>query len=201
MLGLKSTISAKHYLPKLRRTAQFSSLPISDVGVQFPRLCNARHCDLPSGGASLDKEGVAIQFARARYVSRKTGGNAVRSAAYNERTAITSERTGELFSFKHRDAPEHHEVLLPEGAAAKFAASAVPRRHGEPHTAAMGLRALDCDPLNRELGHYFPATMAPTTRDPVQITAWLENCSCGRSRPGRALPWILAAATRPLDGL
>ena len=68
---------------------------------------------------------MAIQFARARYVSRKTGGNAVRSAAYNERTAITSERTGELFSFKHRDAPEHHEILLPEGAAAKFAASAV----------------------------------------------------------------------------
>jgi Ti-type conjugative transfer relaxase TraA len=68
---------------------------------------------------------VAIQFARARYISRSSGGSAVRSAAYNERTAITSERTGELFTFRHRDAPEHHDVLLPEGAAEKFADSAV----------------------------------------------------------------------------
>ncbi len=59
---------------------------------------------------------MAIQFARARYISRSTGGSAVRSAAYNERAAITSDRTGELYYFKHRDAPEHHEVLLPDGA-------------------------------------------------------------------------------------
>jgi Ti-type conjugative transfer relaxase TraA len=68
---------------------------------------------------------VAIQFARARYISRSTGGSAVRSAAYNERTSITAERTGELFSFRHRDAPEHHEVLLPEGADPRFAVSGV----------------------------------------------------------------------------
>ena len=67
---------------------------------------------------------MAIQFARARYISRSTGGSAVRSAAYNERTALTSERTGELFYFKHRDAPEHHEVLLPAGADPRFADSA-----------------------------------------------------------------------------
>jgi Ti-type conjugative transfer relaxase TraA len=68
---------------------------------------------------------MAIQFARARYISRASGGNAVRSAAYNERAAITSDRTGEVFYFKHRDAPAHHEVLLPDGAAARFADSAV----------------------------------------------------------------------------
>jgi len=68
---------------------------------------------------------VAIQFARARYISRSTGGNAVRSAAYNERTAITAERTGELFHFSHRDQPAHHEVLLPAGADGRFANSAV----------------------------------------------------------------------------
>jgi Ti-type conjugative transfer relaxase TraA len=68
---------------------------------------------------------VAIQFARARYISRRGGGNAVRSAAYNARTMIAAERTGEVFTFRHRDAPEHHEVLLPEGAAARFADSAV----------------------------------------------------------------------------
>jgi len=58
---------------------------------------------------------MAIAFARARYLSRSSGGNAVRSAAYNARETITADRTGELFSFRHRDAPTHHEVLLPEG--------------------------------------------------------------------------------------
>jgi hypothetical protein len=59
---------------------------------------------------------MAIAFARARYLSRSTGGNACRSASYNAREAITDERTGERYSFAHRDAPEHHAVLLPEGA-------------------------------------------------------------------------------------
>jgi Ti-type conjugative transfer relaxase TraA len=64
--------------------------------------------------------GLAIQFARARYISRGSGGSAVRSAAYNGREEIAAERTGEVFYFRHRDAPEHHTVLLPEGAAARF---------------------------------------------------------------------------------
>jgi Ti-type conjugative transfer relaxase TraA len=68
---------------------------------------------------------VAIQFARTRYISRRSGGNAVRSAAYNARTMIAAERTGEVFTFRHRDAPEHHEVLLPERASARFADLAV----------------------------------------------------------------------------
>ncbi len=68
---------------------------------------------------------MAIAFARARYLSRASGGNAVRSAAYNAREAITAERTGELFHFRHRDAPEHHEVLLPEGADVRFADAVV----------------------------------------------------------------------------
>jgi len=68
---------------------------------------------------------MAIAFARARYLSRSSGGNAVRSAAYNAREAITAERTGELFHFRHRDAPAHHEMLLPEGADPRFADSAV----------------------------------------------------------------------------
>jgi Ti-type conjugative transfer relaxase TraA len=67
---------------------------------------------------------MAIQFARARYISRASGGNAVRSSAYNARDAIEAERTGEVFYFRHRDAPEHHEVLLPEGTAEQFRDSA-----------------------------------------------------------------------------
>ena len=69
---------------------------------------------------------MAIAFARARYLSRASGGNAVRSAAYNAREAITAERTGELFHFRHSDAPgKHHEVLLPEGADPRLANSAL----------------------------------------------------------------------------
>ncbi|MER8814136.1 AAA family ATPase [Mesorhizobium sp. M0965] len=66
---------------------------------------------------------MAIAFARARYISRSAGGSAVRSAAYNGREAIKAQRTGEVFYFKHREAPEHHEVLLPEGAPAELASS------------------------------------------------------------------------------
>lgn len=66
---------------------------------------------------------MAIAFARARYVSRADGGSAVRSAAYNGREAIKAARTGEVFYFKHRDAPEYHEVLLPEGAPSALASS------------------------------------------------------------------------------
>jgi Ti-type conjugative transfer relaxase TraA len=68
---------------------------------------------------------VAIQFARARYISRKAAGNAVRSAAYNGRTRIADERTGRVYDFSHRPAPVHHEVRLPEGAADRFDHEAV----------------------------------------------------------------------------
>ena len=54
---------------------------------------------------------MAIAFARARYLSRSTGGNACRSASYNAREAIADLRTGERYSFAHRDAPEHLQAL------------------------------------------------------------------------------------------
>lgn len=59
---------------------------------------------------------MSIAFARARFVGRRSGGNAVRTAAYNERTNLVDERTGERFSFDDRpDKPLHHEVILPDG--------------------------------------------------------------------------------------
>lgn len=67
---------------------------------------------------------MAIAFARARYISRSTGGSAARSSAYNARAEVSDERTGKVFYFKHRDAPEHHEVLLPTSADEKFADAA-----------------------------------------------------------------------------
>ena len=75
-------------------------------------------------GSMCDSDAMAIAFARARYISRSTGGSAARSAAYNARAEIGDERTGEVFYFKHRDAPEHHEVLLPDGADERFADAA-----------------------------------------------------------------------------
>ncbi len=100
---------------------------------------------------------MAIAFARARYISRTSGGSAVRSAAYNGRDSIKAERTGELFYFKHRDAPEHHEVLLPEGASAALGASdalwnaaEAAERRKDAQVAREIVLAL---PANSELGH------------------------------------------------
>ena len=100
---------------------------------------------------------MAIAFARARYISRSGGGSAVRSAAYNGREAIRAERTGEVFYFKHRDAPEHHEVLLPEGAPSSLssgdalwnAAEAMERRKD----AQLAREIVLALPANAELGH------------------------------------------------
>lgn len=61
---------------------------------------------------------MAIQFARMRIITRSSGGNVVRSAAYNARSNSHSERTGESFYFKHRDGHVHHELILPENAPA-----------------------------------------------------------------------------------
>ncbi len=99
---------------------------------------------------------VAIAFARARYISRKTGGNAVRSGAYNGRDKIVAERTGEIFYFAHREAPDHHEVMLPEGAPEAFrdagvlwnAAEAAEKR-GDAQVARELVLAL---PANPEIG-------------------------------------------------
>ncbi len=68
---------------------------------------------------------MAIQFARCEYVSRSSGGNACRKAAYNQRESIRCERTGEVFSFKEKGGNVHHEILLPEGADEKFKNSTV----------------------------------------------------------------------------
>ena len=63
---------------------------------------------------------MAIQFARIEYVSRRSGGNACRKAAYNQRESIKCERSGQLFYFKHKSDNVHHEILLPEGVDPKF---------------------------------------------------------------------------------
>ena len=106
---------------------------------------------------------MAIAFARARYLSRSSGGNAVRSAAYNAREAITAERTGELFHFRHRDAPEHHEVLLPEGADARLADAAVL------WNAAEAAEKRKDSQVAREIVLALPADRELTTADRIEL--------------------------------
>ena len=106
---------------------------------------------------------MAIQFARARYASRSSGGNAVRSAAYNGRDAITAERTGEVFHFRNRDAPAHHAILLPDGA---------PERFNEPgvlwNAAEAAERRKDAQ-VAREIVLALPADREVTTEDRVAL--------------------------------
>ena len=106
---------------------------------------------------------MAIAFARARYLSRASGGNAVRSAAYNAREAITAERSGELFHFRHRDAPEHHEVLLPEGADARLADSTVLWNAAE-----AAERRKDAQ-VAREIVLALPADQVLSTEDRIEL--------------------------------
>jgi Ti-type conjugative transfer relaxase TraA len=106
---------------------------------------------------------MAIAFARARYISRAVGGSATRSAAYNAREAVSDERTGEVFYFKHRDAPEHHEVLLPDGADARFADSATL------WNAAEGAERRKDAQVARELVIALPANRELTAEDRLEL--------------------------------
>jgi Ti-type conjugative transfer relaxase TraA len=120
-------------------------------------------CGLHVWFASRDHPGMAIQFARARYLSRASGGNAVRSAAYNAREAMEAERTGEVFYFRHRDAPEHHEVLLPAGAAGHFRQSAVLW-----NTAELAEKRRDAQ-VAREIVVALPADAGITNEDRIEM--------------------------------
>lgn len=99
---------------------------------------------------------MAIEFARIRYVKRSEGGNACRSAAYNARSDVRCQRTGERFYFAHRDGVLHHEMLLPDGADARFAdpevlwnAAQAAEKRKDAQEARELLLALPCNP---ELG-------------------------------------------------
>ncbi|MDP3936209.1 MAG: AAA family ATPase [Alphaproteobacteria bacterium] len=63
---------------------------------------------------------MAIAFARLQYVKRSAGQNACHKAAYNGRTTITNERTGESYNYANKGDSTHHEILLPEGVNARF---------------------------------------------------------------------------------
>ena len=132
------------------------------VQTQYALLRNAA-CEGTRRKANVPADAMAIAFARARYLSRSSGGNAVRSAAYNAREAITAERTGELFHFRHRDAPEHHEVLLPKGADARLTDAAVLWNAAE-----AAERRKDAQ-VAREIVLALPADRELTTADRIEL--------------------------------
>ena len=45
---------------------------------------------------------MAIEFARIRFVGRSTGGSACNSSAYNARSKVVDERTGEVLDYTKR---------------------------------------------------------------------------------------------------
>jgi Ti-type conjugative transfer relaxase TraA len=63
---------------------------------------------------------MAIAFARIEFVSRSTGASACNSSAYNSRSIVVDERTGEVFDYTKRDGNVYHEVLLPDHVDKKF---------------------------------------------------------------------------------
>ena len=152
----------------LRRGAALRSAPEFPVlhrasGSRADAICILANAACGSGANQPSLCGMAIAFARARYISRSTGGSAVRSAAYNAREAIHAERTGALYYFKHRDAPEHHAVLLPEGAGAKLADAAVLWNAAE-----AAERRKDAQ-LAREIVLALPANAELTTEDRIEL--------------------------------
>ena len=108
-------------------------------------------------------DGMAIAFARARYISRGSGGSAVRSAAYNAREAIRAEGTGSLYYFAHRDKPEHHEVLLPDGASPRLAEA------GALWNAAEAAERRRDAQLAREIVLALPANAEVTVEDRIEL--------------------------------
>ena len=63
---------------------------------------------------------MAIQFARAEYVSRSSGKNACCKGAYNARSKVTDEKTNITYNFSNRPDNVYHEILLPEHVDQRF---------------------------------------------------------------------------------
>src|SRR5262245_4345002 len=61
-----------------------------------------------------------IAYARMETVKRSAGGSAPRKASYIWREEVLDERTGERHDYSDREAPAHHEVMLPEDSPADF---------------------------------------------------------------------------------
>nr|WP_108883963.1 AAA family ATPase [Orientia tsutsugamushi] len=57
---------------------------------------------------------MAIQFTRVEFLSRSTGGDSCRKAAYNARTIVENEKTGIKYNFSRKKDNVYHTVLIPD---------------------------------------------------------------------------------------
>lgn len=63
---------------------------------------------------------MAIGLARPEYVSRSKGGNACCKSAYNARSIVCNQKTGEIFNWLKREGNVFHEIMLPDHVDKKF---------------------------------------------------------------------------------
>jgi hypothetical protein len=114
---------------------------------------------------------MAIQFARCQYVSRSTGGNACRKAAYNQREVIQCERTGETFSYAEKAGNAHHEIMLPLRTDPKFGESSVLWNEAE------RCENRKDSQVAKELVIALPDDKQITLEDRIELTRRLFHCS------------------------
>ncbi|WP_371223673.1 AAA family ATPase [Orientia tsutsugamushi] len=57
---------------------------------------------------------MAIQFTRIEFLSRSTGGDSCRKAAYNARTIVKNKQTGIRYNFSRKKDNVYHTVLIPD---------------------------------------------------------------------------------------
>ncbi|WP_342638890.1 AAA family ATPase [Orientia tsutsugamushi] len=57
---------------------------------------------------------MAIQFTRVEFLSRSTGGDSCRKAAYNARTIVKNKQTGIRYNFSRKKDNVYHTVLIPD---------------------------------------------------------------------------------------
>ncbi|KJW06039.1 AAA domain protein [Orientia tsutsugamushi str. UT144] len=63
---------------------------------------------------------MAIQFTRIEFLSRSTGGDSCRKAAYNARTIVKNKQTGIRYNFSRKKDNVYHTVLIPDYVNQKF---------------------------------------------------------------------------------
>ena len=112
---------------------------------------------------------MAIQFARVAMVKRSSGANACRKGAYNARSKIVDEKTGEVFDFRSRGDNVHHTMLIPEHVDKKF------KNLSELMNAVEHIEKKDNSQLLKEVVIALPDDKELTLKDRINITHEIIN--------------------------
>ena len=107
---------------------------------------------------------MAIEFARAKAISRGKGGNVCRTAAYNARAKITDQTTGTRYNFTHREGNLYHEIVLPIYANDRFKDLSTLMNEVEKHNDRKNSQ------LAREIVLALPDNLEITLDDRIELT-------------------------------